>query len=202
MIANEITYEDTCTVTVIENTSTEPEPVPDDYTALNVSTIQKGQPFTLYNDSLNLNNQTIFADITLDDSIALQNVLSVGKIIEEWRAEGSTNLHFYYPISLGDSTRKLRMQFTAFGSAEERIDVIITNNALKIALNANGIYVNGTKIDSFYQSAKFTSFVAQETIKIGSLQGDTRSKATYNRVGIYNRLLSNEELVTLTSIDA
>ena len=27
MIANEITYEDTCTITVIDNTATEPEPV-------------------------------------------------------------------------------------------------------------------------------------------------------------------------------
>ena len=175
-------------------------PATDDFTAFDLSSIQKGQPFTLYNGSLNLNNQTIFADITLDDSTVVQNVLSIGKTIEEWRTEGSTNLHFYYPISLKDSTRKLQIQFTAMGSLEERVEVTITNNALKIALNANGVYINGTKIDSLYQSAKFTSFLAQETIKIGSLEGNTRSKATYNEVGIYNRLLSSEELITLTSI--
>ena len=52
------------------------------------------------------------------------------------------------------------------------------------------------------ESQHFTSLVAQKTAKIGSVQGSVRSKATYNRVGIYNRLLNNEELITLTSIDA
>ena len=71
-----------------------------------------------------------------------------------------------------------------------------------MALNANGIYVNGTKIDNVSQTEKFTSLVAQKTAQIGSLEGTRRSNATYNEVGIYNRLLSSEELVTLTSIDA
>ena len=70
-----------------------------------------------------------------------------------------------------------------------------------MALNANGVYVNGTKMDDI-QSAAFGPFVTQKTAQIGSLQGDQRSEATYNEVGIYDRLLSSEELVTLTSIDA
>ena len=173
-----------------------------DYTALDVSTIQKGQPFTLYDGDLDLDNQTLFADIILDDSSALQNVLSVGKTIDDWMVEGSTNLHFYYPKSLEDSNRVLRAQFTASG--HESADVAITNNALKIALNANGIYVNGIKLNGLYQSTRFTSFIAQKILQIGSLEGiknsNSNSKATYNRVGIYNRLLSNEELVVLTSM--
>ena len=173
-----------------------------DYTALDVSTIQKGQPFSLYEGDLDLNNQTLFADIILDDSSALQNVLSVGKTIDDWMVDGSTNLHFYYPKSLEDSNRVLRVQFTANG--HESADVAITNNALKTALNANGIYVNGIKLNGLYQSTRFTSFIAQKTLQIGSLEGvknsNSNSKATYNRVGIYNRLLSNEELVTLTSM--
>ena len=173
-----------------------------DYTALDVSTIQKGQPFTLYDGALDLDNQTLFADIILDDSSALQNVLSVGKTIDDWMVEGSTNLHFYYPKSLEDSNRVLRVQFTASG--HESADVAITNNALKIALNANGIYVNSIKLNGLYQSTRFTSFIAQKILQIGSLEGvknsNSNSKATYNRVGIYNRLLSNEELVALTSM--
>ena len=71
-----------------------------------------------------------------------------------------------------------------------------------MALNANGVYVNGTKVVSLSESASFTSLVAQKTAQIGSLEGSRRSKATYNEVGIYNRLLSSEELITLTSIGA
>ena len=71
-----------------------------------------------------------------------------------------------------------------------------------MVLNANGIYVNGAKMNDLSQSGNFRSLVAQKTAQIGSLQGNTRSKATYNMVGIYNKLLSNEELITLTSIDA
>lgn len=71
-----------------------------------------------------------------------------------------------------------------------------------MALNANGVYVNGTKVVSLSESASFTSLVAQKTAQIGSLEGSKRSKATYNKVSIYNRLLSSEELITLTSIGA
>ena len=87
-------------------------------------------------------------------------------------------------------------------SAEARTEIAITNNEFKVALNANGIYVNGTKVIDLSISAGFTSLVAQKTAQIGSLEGSRRSKATYNEVGIYKRLLSSEELVTLTSTGA
>ena len=37
-----------------------PPTVTDDFTAFDLSSIQKGQPFTLYNGVLDLNNQTVF----------------------------------------------------------------------------------------------------------------------------------------------
>ena len=61
--------------------------------------------------------------------------------------------------------------------------------------------MNGTKLVDLSESANFTSLVAQKTAQIGFLEGSIRSKATYNKVSIYNRLLNNEELITLTSID-
>lgn len=187
MVANKITYEDTCTITVIENTAT------DDFTALDLSSIQKGQPFTLYDGALDLNNQTVFADIILDDSKTFQNVLSIGKRISGWNGSVGTRLHCYYPKSF----RQLQIDLTDI--AEVRVFVTLTSNELKMALNANGVYVNGTKVDNLSESEKFTSLVAQKTAQIGSLEGNTRSEATYNEVGIYNRLLSSEELITLTS---
>lgn len=54
---------------------------------------------------------------------------------------------------------------------------------------------------SLSESASFTSLVAQKTAQIGSLEGKIRSEATYNEVSIYNRLLSNEELIILTSVE-
>ena len=176
------------------------EEVTDDYTVLDLSTIQKGQPFTLYDGALDLNNQTVFADITLDDTNIFENVLSVGMNIDQWSYNG-VKLHCYYPKSLADSTRQLEMDLN--GSTEVKALVTITNNEFKMALNANGIYVNGAKIDIPSESAEiFTSFVAQKTAQIGSLEGSQRSEATYNKVGIYNRLLSSEELITLTSTGA
>lgn len=169
----------------------------DDFTTLDVSTIQKGQPFTLYDGALDLDNQTVFADITLDDSIALQNALSVGMNIGEWNGDGM-KLHCFYPKSVTDPNKQIEIALVNPG--EIKAYATIVNNILKIALNANGVYVNGTNV--IPPRSNFNSFVAQKTAQIGSTQGNTRSKATYNRVGIYNRLLSNEELVTLTSIDA
>ena len=173
------------------------EEVTDDYTALNISTIQKGQPFTLYDGDLDLNNQTVFADITLDDSLEFQNVLSVGQKIDQWSGNNVVKLHCYYPKSLTNSTREAEIDLNDSGSM--RSYVTITNNKLKIALNANGIYINGTKINQSSESQQFLALVAQKTAQIGSLEGSKRSKATYNEVGIYNKLLSSEELITLTS---
>ena len=45
---------------------------------------------------------------------------------------------------------------------------------------ANGIYVNGTKVDDLSTSPNFFSLVEQKTSQIGSLQGNQRSGATYN----------------------
>ena len=174
-------------------------PITDGYTAFDISTIQKGQPFTLYDGDLDLNNQTVFADITLDDSVTLQNVLSIGLEIDKW--QGSKKIHCYYPKVLNPTTKQLETSIPIpEGSVRE--NTTIANNKLKMALNANGVYVNGTKLNDISESQHFTSLVAQKTAQIGSVQGNTRSKATYNEVGIYNRLLSSEELVTLTSIDA
>ena len=173
-------------------------PTTDDYTALDVSTIQKGQPFTLYDGALDLDNQTVFADITLDDSIAVQNVFSIGLELDLW--QGSKKIHCYYPKTLG-SNKQIEVDVpTPEGSVRELIT--LTGNKLKMALNANGVYVNGTKLNDISESQHFHDLVNQKTAQIGSVQGSVRSKATYNEVGIYNRILSNEELITLTNIDS
>ena len=177
---------------------TPPDTDTDDYTALDISGIQKGQPFTLYDGALDLNNQTVFADMILNDTHVFENVLSVGMNISEWNGDGM-KLHCFYPKSVTDPNKQIEIALV--NPREIKAYATIVNNMLKIALNANGVYVNGTKADAISQSSNFNSFVAQKTAQIGSLQGNQRSEATYNEVGIYNRLLSSEELVTLTSID-
>ena len=110
-------------------------------------------------------------------------------------------IHCYYPKVLNPTTKQLEISIPIpEGSVRENIT--IANNKLKMALNANGVYINGTKLNDISGSQHFSGLVAQKTAKIGSVQGSVRSKATYNRVGIYNSILSNEELITLTSIDA
>ena len=141
-----------------------------------------------------------FADMTLDNSVASQNIFSIGKEINNWFSNYGTRLHCYYPTSLTDSTKRLEIDLVSSTRMYEY--VTITNNKLKIALNANGIYANGTKVNTLSESSDFAPFIAQKTAQIGSLQGNQRSNATYNKVSIYNRLLSSEELVTLTSTGA
>ena len=174
----------------------------DDYTSLDLSSIQKGQPFTIYNGALDFDNQTVFADITLDNTSSNQNILSIGLGISAWGGGTNAKLHCYYPLSLTDSTKQMEIDLNS--SVATKISVTITNNKLKMALNANGIYVNGTKVDfsaTPQAVADFASLVAQKTAQIGSLEGNKRSNATYNEISIYNRVLSQEELITLTDND-
>lgn len=188
------TISKTCSVDI---TGIEEGSVTDDYTALDLSSIQKGQSFKVYDGALDLNEQTVFADITLDDSSANQNIISIGQVIEAWSGSGA-KLHCYYPKPSTNSTRTLEMVLV--NNLELRDNVTITNNKLRMALNANGIYANGTKAVIISEHVSFTSFIAQKTAQIGSLEGRIRSNATYNEIRIYNRALSREELITLTSI--
>ena len=116
--------------------------------------------------------------------------------IAKWDNTADARLHCFYPTLTAGSTRQLQVALNEM--TELKTVVTIINNKLKIALNANGIYINGTKIDTLSQSQNFNTFITQKTAKIGSVQGRVRSQATYNEVGIYNRLLSSEELIALT----
>ena len=190
-------YTDTCSVTV--NDISHEEDGGDDYTSLDLSSIQKDQSFTIYDGALDIDNQTVFADITLDDSSASQNIISIGREIDKWLATNIAVIHCYYPLSLTGSTRQVEVNLN-FNTGRIKSNATITNNKFKMAVNNNGIYVNGTKLDISTTSEQFTSLVRQKTAKIGSVEGTKRSKATYNEIRIYNRLLSDEELITLTRI--
>ena len=125
----------------------------------------------------------------------------LGNEISQWL--GGEKIHCYYPKTL-NSTKQLEIDIPiiegSVGAVRENIT--LAGNELKMALNANGVYVNGTKVDNVSESQHFHNLVTHKTAQIGSTQGNTRSKATYNRVGIHNRLLSSEELITLTSTGA
>ena len=90
------TISKTCNVDI---TGIEEGSVTDDFTALDISTIQKGEPFTLYDSDLDLNSQTVFTNITLDDSIALQNVLSVGMDVAKWYGRTISIISKTFPSS-------------------------------------------------------------------------------------------------------
>ena len=79
--------------------------------------------------------------------------------------------------------------------------MIIRNNKLKMAINFIGIYINGSRLNDISSNVIFANFVAQKTAQIGSIEGSKRSNATYNEISIYNRVLSEEELKTLTRIE-
>ncbi|WP_455937904.1 CotH kinase family protein [Gemella morbillorum] len=165
-----------------------------DRTLLDLSSIQKGQSFTIYDGDLDLNTQTVFADITLDDSIANQNILSIGQGIDQWTNSTGIRIHCYYP-----KTAKT-LEINLNNSTQNNGTVTINNSKLKMAINSNGIYVNGNRVENTFIEIYFADFVAQKTAQIGSLEGSKRSNATYNEISIYSKALSREELIALTTI--
>lgn len=79
----------------------------------------------------------------------------------------------------------------------------ITNSGrVKIALNTNGLYVNGSKITNGNVSVESIRLLAgaDGNIQIGSAEGTVRSISTYNSIGLCNSVLSESDLIQITTI--
>ena len=63
-------------------------------------------------------------------------------------------------------------------------------------------WVNGEKIniESIHINDEFLGLIETDGLQIGSLQGNTRSTSHYNEIGVYDKTMTLEELITLTQI--
>ena len=167
-----------------------------DFSALNVSQIPSGQLWMLStNGTASGKNFTIdfskkSLEIVLDVSActsALENIISFGKKIQDWRGN---NLHFYYiPPSFSLPYKSSRGQkfserlrgswVNTWQNTQTELDVALDDDTkiLTIHLTKDGFYVNGVlqQASSSAISALFSS--TPSTIQIGSAEGEVRSRA-------------------------
>lgn len=163
-----------------------------------------GTPFMLYNDAFDVDAQTIFADILLDNQMCeLQCVFDVGINIQEWQAANTYAFHTYYPVSVGNNM--LRLEFLAARRYTfNRYDLWISGGRMRVAINANGYYINGRRVNDISAlandatQANLAEIRKLKRTEIGSIEGIGRSYATYKEVSVYDRLLTHEELIAIT----
>ena len=119
------------------------------------------------------------------------NIISYGTNIGTWN---SASIHFYYKSA--DDTLAIQ------GAADTLCTFSVANiNNVKIAINSNGIVINGVK-QTLSSQTKFNGIINANTgtWSIGSMEGSTRSTATYSTIGYYTSLKTVEEMITLTTI--
>lgn len=114
-----------------------------------------------------------YIEISVDTSncyLKNENIISVGNSISQWSQVG---YHVYYSSGV--------LQFNSMnGSAYDQLNVNITDNTNIIHIDSNGISLNGTVITTCPKLANETY------IQVGSLEGYTRSFATYNYIKVVN----------------
>lgn len=101
-----------------------------------------------------------------------EGVLSVGDTIANW-AQTTGGYHLYYT----QDTRVLEINSLVAGD-NTRTNVTLTNTTVVIKINSEGLYVDGTLKATNAQLINHTS------TQIGSVEGNTRSKATYNYIKV------------------
>ena len=170
-----------------------------------------GEPFE-YSTTWNGDNDTIFASFTNSSSdILKQSVFTIAtkeEYLGQWKAsEAAPSFHTCFPY---DSTNKL--EFSLLSPVQFKTRIPITGNTVKIAINKNGIYVNGVVVydgetwalennSSVYtNTTAWENFLKNSTLYIGSKEGNVRSYCKYSDISIIHKAYSASELQQLTTV--
>ena len=143
-------------------------------------------------------SSTIFVDMDIESSKTVNsNLISYGTNIGTW---ASLSFHVYYKEtdSNGNSKENLLIQ----GGGASICEFILEGaNNVKIAINSNGIVINGIE-QTIIDTRKFNEIINANngTWSIGSTEGNGRSRATYNVIGYYTSVKTKEEMIELTTI--
>lgn len=170
-----------------------------------------GEPFE-YSTTWNGDNDTIFASFTNSSSdILKQSVFTIAtkeEYLGQWKASDTApSFHTCFPC---DSTNKL--EFSLLSPSQFKSRIPITGNTVKIAINKNGIYVNGVAVydgetwtlknnNSIYtNTTAWENFLKNSTLYIGSKEGNVRSYCKYSDISIIHKTYSASELQQLTTV--
>ena len=163
-----------------------------------------GEKFYLLNAPFDIDSQTIFADITLENGrMALQCILDIGLGIQNWSGSDTYALHTYYPSILNGQTFRHEFNLGANTKAD-KMDTVLDDNHIRIAVSANGYYMNGVSVLTMRSNARYVfkqimeKIRQEQRIEIGSQEGEGRSYAVYNEVSVYYRCMSVDELKKIT----
>ena len=188
----------TCTITVNN------EAIPEGYTRYAKDYDPNGEAFSYTYSNFKANAPaTAFVDVVMSTNPLTQNIISFGRDISTW-GTGRSQIHTFNTAS-----NKLEIDLIYppegggnYATADKVGATNITNERLKIAWCGQNFVVNGEKIniDSIHIGDIFLGLIETDGLQIGSLQGNTRSTSHYNEIGVYDKTMTLEELITLTQI--
>ena len=139
--------------------------------------------------SIDFSKQKITATIDLSTckNTVFENLLSIGTNISTWQMTSSSDycLHFYYSTSQG-----FRAQYPLSSGNTNFYNGTFSTTTVTLELSSNGLYINGT---NYADASQLSGLLSQKTLLIGSVQGDTRSYATYREVAIEDNTSSSDE---------
>lgn len=134
-------------------------------------------------------------DIAHISKIHGENILSIGTDIRDWGANGIYNIHMYYvkDKALGKSFLEVNyLSSTVDESKRVKKHFEVTNNNLKIRFSDQGLFVDNDKGAVLSSSQLFSLLVRSTGILAGSIEGDTRSQATYTSIVVQNKKELNQ----------
>ena len=183
----------TSTITVQAQSSGGDTTLPDNYTELKSNFDPNGSSFV---ESMEFNplTQTFYADINIDSSTLIQNILSIGNNIATWNT-GAFAIHMY-------NKTVIELEINIVIATEVKYtSTIPSDGRIKIAWSVDKVYVNGSSVGA--TDAKLTSDALAKLsspCQYGSAEGKVRSISHYNTIGIINSTKTAEELAQLTTI--
>ena len=142
-------------------------------------------------------SQTFFADITINKSVDVQNIISLSTDISLWGGNGVSSIHLFNR----NPTNSIEANFILNGFVE-KVNIPITDDRIKIAINKNAVYANGSKltVNTITDNRFWNTLTNSNNTQVGSAQGNVRSISTYNTYGFYDGLLTEEKMEELTTI--
>ena len=139
-----------------------------------------GSQFSKTLGEIDLGTQTLRAEIDLSSCQSFnenENILSIGGDISVWY--GSHNIHLYYT----PSSRRLQLNWVNMQQTSVQSEYTLTSTDLTVELDKEGLHINGELMASYTADA-MRELYALGSLTVGSLEGNTRSWATYKEVSV------------------
>ncbi len=138
-----------------------------------------GDKFTSSDIGIDFFNQQLVMEMDLSDvtdSKNLENLLTIGQNISNFNLSG-TKLHFYIQKKSNGYLLRIQSVINGHHSTNDVCDYSLTTPVVKVALDANGLYVNGQR--TFYSGLPVCAPLTHASaLTVANTYGDGSSHAT------------------------